>query len=486
MRGCVGVGVGAAHHARRSDAVARRACASAAASAAMTPSAAYSFPVLSNAEILACLAELDVPADEAALTRPTAETVRPMMEALVHLLAGTSREELATPSADAMDVLEFPELHEDSIPRQAFSRALLSLMRAAGVPDFSVRELVKPDYQRLRRSLSAVINFAKFREESLASYQELQESSEGVEQRRAQLRAEAEALAERRRAQLDARRAEEADVEAVQAQCDELAAKVAAMNKAQAKLQGEVRALKAQGVDAADRLKADKAALEEAASTQSELESQIVTSPEKLKAELEKLAQKADEERAGTAEAHERAKALHLQLEALSRAEEDIAKAVQAMDEAQAEVSRHKGVARQVKDVKAALKVAEDESWELEAEEQQLGRQHASTTDKLQRLENAASVKRDQAAAYVVSMEEAKAAAEASIAKDKARVAAAEQAAVEARHAAAQLVAEHAEDMEAIVAKYDTLRGQVDAYHASLAEAMRSAPVAATPASVGA
>ena len=38
-------------------------------------------------------------------------------------------------------------------------------MRALGVRDFGWQDLIKPEYERTRRSLSAIINFAKFRVE---------------------------------------------------------------------------------------------------------------------------------------------------------------------------------------------------------------------------------------------------------------------------------------------------------------------------------
>ena len=49
------------------------------------------------------------------------------------------REELQQPVFAALDVLEFPELHDESIPFLAFTRCLTRLMTAAGVRDFSLQ-----------------------------------------------------------------------------------------------------------------------------------------------------------------------------------------------------------------------------------------------------------------------------------------------------------------------------------------------------------
>jgi len=40
-------------------------------------------------------------------------------------------------------------------------------MTLVGITDFSIRDLIKPDAARVKKILSAIINFAKFREEQL-------------------------------------------------------------------------------------------------------------------------------------------------------------------------------------------------------------------------------------------------------------------------------------------------------------------------------
>jgi kinetochore protein Nuf2 len=41
------------------------------------------------------------------------------------------------------------------------------LMSQVGILDFSIRDLIKPESARVKQILSAIINFAKFREEQL-------------------------------------------------------------------------------------------------------------------------------------------------------------------------------------------------------------------------------------------------------------------------------------------------------------------------------
>ena len=141
-------------------------------------SSSFSFPLLSNADILSCLEELGSDIREQELLRPTYEVLRPIYENLVMLLVGLTREEIHQPMVMAMDGMDYPEMHEDSIATMQFNKALMALLKGSGVLDFTLKDLHKPEYMRTRRNLSAIINFAKFREEKLAFFNELQEQSE--------------------------------------------------------------------------------------------------------------------------------------------------------------------------------------------------------------------------------------------------------------------------------------------------------------------
>lgn len=51
----------------------------------------YSFPILPVQEILACLAELEIPFTEQDMIKPTPDTARQVYEQLVQLLVGITR-----------------------------------------------------------------------------------------------------------------------------------------------------------------------------------------------------------------------------------------------------------------------------------------------------------------------------------------------------------------------------------------------------------
>lgn len=66
------------------------------------------------------------------------------------------------------------ELHQE-FSELAFFQALRECLSTCGYTDFSWRDLYAPTSKRLRHQLSAIINLAKFREEQIKVYGELNE-----------------------------------------------------------------------------------------------------------------------------------------------------------------------------------------------------------------------------------------------------------------------------------------------------------------------
>lgn len=82
------------------------------------------FPVLRPYEIVGCLADLGITVTEQDLLKPTPVMMKSIYMQLLERLACISKEEIEQPVFGAMHVLEFPELHEESIPELAFGSAL--------------------------------------------------------------------------------------------------------------------------------------------------------------------------------------------------------------------------------------------------------------------------------------------------------------------------------------------------------------------------
>lgn len=91
--------------------------------------------------------------------------------------AGVQEADLEAPKAvtDKVASMPFADLHGEGISDIKFFVALRKCLRTCGVYDFSWKDLHAPTAKRLRWQLSAFINLAKFREDQLPIYSELNE-----------------------------------------------------------------------------------------------------------------------------------------------------------------------------------------------------------------------------------------------------------------------------------------------------------------------
>ena len=87
----------------------------------MAPS--YSFPILKVNEILCCLNELSIGAVEDDLKKPQPLKVQMIYSQFIELLLNEKREDMAQPAFSGMQELEYPELHEESVPTIGFFTA---------------------------------------------------------------------------------------------------------------------------------------------------------------------------------------------------------------------------------------------------------------------------------------------------------------------------------------------------------------------------
>ena len=138
----------------------------------------YPFPILDADEITACMHDLDMDSctvDKVSKAKPAfAKTV---YECLAEYCMSVTREQMNQAdftSLEAMDGIQNPELHEQSIPKVTYFRYMTKLMSASQINDFSLLEdVIRPNPTRFIRNVSAIINFAKFREERLETHNEM-------------------------------------------------------------------------------------------------------------------------------------------------------------------------------------------------------------------------------------------------------------------------------------------------------------------------
>eukprot|EP00894_Picocystis_sp_ML_P004855 jgi/Pico_ML_1/55372/g1066.t1 len=436
----------------------------------------FSFPVLGNDDLLGCLEELNAALDEKALEKPTYENVKPAYDALVHALVGVTREELQLPVYSAVDTLEHPELHEGSVGSLASYRKLMDLMYASGVMDFSMKDIVKPVPARTKRNFSALVNFAKYREEKLALYEELHEKMEQHRKEKEKTEKKRKELEEELGRLEKEREDEEPEVQRLEQETRELTAIIVELSKEQGNLQAEVRELKKEGNELADRAANCKFEAHNAKQEAELLRAQLVQSPEKIRQLMSRLEADVECEKKALVEAERKKRELQAKLDVLGKTEREIQKTMQSMQETEAEINNKKGAKKEVKDLKAKLTENEEEVWRLDSEKQLLKRQMQNISERIQRLEHQGALKRDAAFASIEEQKREQATLETNNASVAAKISENQMLARSLQQKIIDLRSNQDAEVSKMEDKYHILRSQIHEYHTALLNAMEPPP----------
>lgn len=283
--------------------------------------AQYSFPTLENREILECMSELGCSISEEQLTKPTADHIMRVMEQLLDLFMGFSADDNAQIKFSGMDVFDHPEIHEFSVGQLAFHRSIIKLMRASGVYDFELRDISAPQYVRIRKLFSAVINFAKFREEKVATFEQFVESTEALQNQKA----DADLKFEQQTAQLAQLRAqrkqEEPIINELQAENESMEGKIRALNQEQSSLKTKIHDTKQVRQETSDKRDHDQFTILNLRAEISKLQSLVVRSPERVKKEIAEMSNTYEGDNELLREMDGKLQALRTKVDALNKTE---------------------------------------------------------------------------------------------------------------------------------------------------------------------
>lgn len=133
------------------------------------------FPILDFKEISVCLQGCDFIANEDLVSHPLPQYIRSLFEQLLDTFIGFSPDYCLSAAA-ALYQRDQSSASQESTPKDdisdsvnilVFFQAANALLEVCGVNDLTLMDLTRPEPQRMRRILSAIINYARFREEHL-------------------------------------------------------------------------------------------------------------------------------------------------------------------------------------------------------------------------------------------------------------------------------------------------------------------------------
>eukprot|EP00946_MAST-07B_sp_MAST-7B-sp1_P004800 g4800.t1 len=371
----------------------------------------YAFPILSNAEIVSCLEGLDLEGiTEEKLAKPKPAFVKQVYECLAEYCMGVTHEEMNQAHfaglSEGLDLVQNPELHEHSIPVVTYFRHVTKLMRAAQITDFSMLEdMVRPDGERFIRNISAVINFAKFREERLEAHNAMSmRTTELIEEKERQLEEQHQLEAEIEQAR-EAYAADRTRIEAAESANTALKMRIEDAKNAYDARKDELSAVQKQLQAVKDDTQAVAFQVSKLEEENEVLGAQIVSSPERIQGELRQMEEDLRRLRSGNTSDESRAAASKHRVGEVEKATKQIEKRAEQMTAVIGEMHEYKQTKQSLKETESNIQGSEDALKELETRQHSLERNLLALGEKLSKAQR---VRRKKAAESAAQLESAR------------------------------------------------------------------------------
>eukprot|EP01084_Bolivina_argentea_P199384 341165_1 len=192
-------------------------------------------------------------------------------------------------SHSKLSFFTYPQLQESSIISIRLFRELIKFMQKVGVPDFSISDLISPESGRTIRNLSAIINFARWREHKYQLFSEqkltLDESNKTLLSKKAENTKLAEEFVRLR----EKKELEKPQIDALNKETEQLLKTMEHANR-EVENKGTIgHQLKKEYKQLKQSDSEKKAFLNKNTETIRNLEKKIVKSPERIKKELKML-----------------------------------------------------------------------------------------------------------------------------------------------------------------------------------------------------
>ncbi|BFZ56594.1 SUMO conjugating enzyme Hus5 [Savitreella phatthalungensis] len=355
------------------------------------------YPVLSPDEILQCMTELGIPLTLDDLQKPSASKMQVVYTAFADIIMGVTKDYFDASIASceaAQDSPDHFDIYADSLLLVIFYQHLHVLMKEVGFPEFALSDITRPDPKRIRRILSAIINFAKFREERLEVYDRFTHKAGEYAQRLDDLTAMRQELEERLERAKERRLEEEPLVGAAKEKNEGLTNELYELKRIEAGTMAEYDKLKSDKAELTERLHANQVLRQNTEREVAKVKSRIVHSPEKLRSALTDLAGSLQNERQAVADKSRKRRELVAKQDLLESLEADVQTCVKLMEECEQELSRVDTAQRRVAQFEEQLHDKSLEVRELNKREEQLKRKLANAHDKLDRASRQLEAKR--------------------------------------------------------------------------------------------
>ncbi|TPX33898.1 hypothetical protein SmJEL517_g03319 [Synchytrium microbalum] len=367
----------------------------------------FSYPLLKPPEVTRCMNEcLQVPFTDDDLSKPNGPRMLNVYEGITEIFMGISRDSYAHPNFAVLEMLDYPDLHVDAIAFMAFYRQLLKLMAKVGYEDFSLRDLQKPEPGHVRRICSAIINFAKFREERMSVFEACTQKTDELNDQRMQLQTANAELAERVNSIRLKRAEEEPAVQKLKEANSVLLGELRELKRQQTTLTNEMESRKKEKTEMTDTMTNNHLLIANVKQECVRLRSRIVVSPDKLKQALVDMNASLVAEKSNVQALEKKARDIQARIDVMHLVEQEVSTSIKLLTECEEQKNKFEEQQTTVATERDSAARREAELRELNIKEHSMKRQLLNSQEKLTRLQKYASTKRTTLEARLVKLRE--------------------------------------------------------------------------------
>lgn len=358
------------------------------------------FPLLEFKEISMCLQGCDLMASEELLVRPTQQYVTALFEQIVDSFLGVSPDHMRASLDASARNMESPELQSESRSILGLQRIIYKFMVDCGIDDFNIMDMIKPEPQRFRRILSAIVNFARFREEHMGDCEDLVRQTEEAQNKLSQLYEERDQL-DAKIGELETNSGDKATFDDRVKQATnhntEVEAELRKLKKVQEQLTDMHGQHKQEKQRLVTKLQDQSYLIVEAKKENEKIRPYIMESPEMLHRINSEMNTSLNNEKVRLEESEKRIRGLEVSTDSFRLIEQDLKTCIKAIEECDSELQREDEATRKLTRYQELHEQRKLESHELDRKIQQLERQINNSEEKIQRAKNQAEQKRDDA-----------------------------------------------------------------------------------------
>jgi len=359
----------------------------------------FIFPVLKNSEILQCLDELGIEVSKSELAEPHRyrEKIRKIFWQLLEHCSGVTEDDIEKKCPTNLERFvskEETELHENFVD-VLFFQAMRKLMKTCGILDFSWKDIHVPASKRLRCQLSATINMAKFREEQLKIYAELNEPRHQLLVALEELHGEQTQLQEQLNMAMRESDKKLQEFDSVAKECQELESEIAKSNKLQASKREEASQLKKEMTRLKDELAAATWSLQETQAEEERLLGQVVSSPRRRKQELDTKKDALETEKAETRRLQQEITDGKATTARLQQAIKDLEECITLQEHVLDESSKYQEAARDLESTEKEVQANEEKATEIQEKTNESERSLVRLEEKLAHMHKQSKLKMD-------------------------------------------------------------------------------------------